>query len=145
MNVTVMAMEEKDISSLSVIEQDCPGAWREDHFRSAFSETGVWARVAVNGCVRGFGIARKAFQELQIDRIAVSAECRKQGIGTMLMEALLAFGRQANCREVFLEVRASNNAALCLYKGLGFEVLLRRKAYYDNGEDALVMRKDMLC
>lgn len=145
MTIAIQPMKEQDISLLPSMEQGDPGAWGEEHFRSSFSQTGVWARVAVNGSVRGFSLSRKVAQELQIDRIAVAAECRKRGMGKMLMNDLLTFGRQNGCREAILEVRASNEAALRLYRGFDFQILFRRKAYYDNGEDAVVMRKDIQC
>lgn len=138
-------MEEQDFPHLAKIEQDCPDAWGEEHFRSSLSGNGVWARTAVTGNICGFSIARKACDELQLDRIAVAASHRKMGIGKWLMTDLLNFGRQAGCREAVLEVRVSNEAALRLYTGFDFQILSRRRAYYGNGEDALVMRKDLLC
>jgi ribosomal-protein-alanine N-acetyltransferase len=45
----------------------------------------------------------------------------------------------------FLEVRESNEAAVALYKGYGFQPIGRRRNYYDHPrEDAIVMRKTPL-
>lgn len=43
-----------------------------------------------------------------------------------------------------MEVRVSNVAAIGLYKSLGFEFLGRRRAYYDDGEDALLFVRDLM-
>ena len=46
--------------------------------------------------------------------------------------------------EATLEVRPSNLSAASLYRRLGFQVVGRRKAYYqDTGEDAILMYKDL--
>jgi len=45
-------------------------------------------------------------------------------------------------KEIMLEVRKSNKAAINLYKSLSFEVISERKSYYKNGEDAWVMKME---
>lgn len=42
--------------------------------------------------------------------------------------------------QLFLEVRETNQPAQQLYRGLGFQLIGRRKAYYQNREDALLMK-----
>jgi ribosomal-protein-alanine N-acetyltransferase len=43
-------------------------------------------------------------------------------------------------RMAFLEVRETNAAAVAFYRGLGFDPIGRRPAYYaDTGEDALLL------
>ena len=57
-----------------------------------------------------------------------------------LMEAAQAVLVQLGAQTLFLEVSAENPPAINLYAGLGFEQVGRRKAYYADGSDALVMR-----
>jgi [ribosomal protein S18]-alanine N-acetyltransferase len=53
---------------------------------------------------------------------------------------LLKRGKERGVECATLEVRASNEAAIRLYEGLGFVQSARRKGYYpDNREDAVVM------
>jgi len=42
-----------------------------------------------------------------------------------------------------LEVRPSNASALAVYRALGFRHAGRRHAYYRDGTDALVLRRDL--
>ena len=57
------------------------------------------------------------------------------------MNELLAFAKRQGSEEVFLEVKAVNEAAIGLYLSLGFEQIDVRNRYYQpSGEDALVMR-----
>jgi ribosomal-protein-alanine N-acetyltransferase len=49
--------------------------------------------------------------------------------------------RSIRSRHLFLEVRESNEAALKLYRKLGFGEIGRREKYYENPEEtAIVMR-----
>jgi [ribosomal protein S18]-alanine N-acetyltransferase len=70
--------------------------------------------------------------------IAVDPERRRHGIGTgLLNELLAAVGPEA---QLTLEVRTSNAGAIALYERFGFRSEgVRRRYYQDNGEDALIM------
>lgn len=78
-------------------------------------------------------------EEAHILTIAVRPEFRGQGIGRWLLLWLLAEARGEGCVSVVLEVRPSNEAALRLYESLGFVMINRRKRYYPDKEDALVL------
>jgi len=76
--------------------------------------------------------------------MAVAPSSWGRGIGSALLEALLAQAAEQGCAEVFLEVRADNQRAQRLYRGHGFaEVGLRRGYYQPSGMDAIVMRRPM--
>ena len=76
-----------------------------------------------------------------IQTIAVSSKARGAGLGRGLMQRLLQHAAAAGSEQVFLEVKASNEVAISLYRSLGFEQIDIRKRYYQpSGEDALVMR-----
>ncbi|MGB5052221.1 MAG: ribosomal protein S18-alanine N-acetyltransferase [Caldilineaceae bacterium] len=77
--------------------------------------------------------------EAHVLTIAVRPEFRGQGIGRWLLLHLLSEARAEGCVNVVLEVRPSNEAALHLYEKLGFALIGRRKRYYPDKEDALVL------
>jgi [ribosomal protein S18]-alanine N-acetyltransferase len=56
-----------------------------------------------------------------------------------LLLYLIDEARQAGCVNIVLEVRPSNEAALRLYEKTGFALIGRRKRYYPDKEDALVL------
>ncbi|HEX9681017.1 MAG TPA: GNAT family N-acetyltransferase, partial [Anaerolineales bacterium] len=67
---------------------------------------------------------------------------RRKGIGERLLRAALECAADQGAELATLEVRASNDAALELYRKHAFEVVGRRPRYYrDNGEDALLMTR----
>ena len=79
-----------------------------------------------------------------ITNVAVRENYRKRGIGTGLIETLLSFAKDKELEFVSLEVRASNNAAIKLYKKCGFELIGERKNFYTGPtENALIMTRLM--
>ncbi len=91
---------------------------------------------------RGFGYLRKSlYKKLgHIISIAVMPEYRGRGIGYALMsEALKKLKEFYGVKEVYLEVRVSNEPAIRLYEKLGFKKVQRIKYYYLDGEDAWLM------
>ena len=93
----------------------------------------------------GFLIFRMFPKEAEILSIAVSPNERRRGAARAMMIRLEQHLSQHGCGALFLEVDASNLAALALYGSLAFEqVGVRRRYYkYDDGRrgDAIVMRK----
>lgn len=80
------------------------------------------------------------FEELRIMNVAVAPPWRRRGIARMLVDHALSEGRSQGVRRVLLEVRASNEPALSLYRRFGFErTALRRNYYSDPKEDAILM------
>ena len=78
--------------------------------------------------------------EGQITNIAVHPDHRRHGYGAAITRALLRHAKDAKLESVSLEVRASNTAAIELYKKAGFAEAGRRKGFYAKPtEDALVM------
>lgn len=78
----------------------------------------------------------------ELEFLLIAPRARGQGWGRRLLDSWLAWLHDRHCSEIFLEVRASNAAALRLYQAAGFEVTGQREAYYrDPVEDALVLRR----
>ena len=75
--------------------------------------------------------------EVQILEVATHPSARREGVGGLVVRAACD-----RCTEgdAFLEVRATNAAALGLYRKLGFDEEGRRRGYYNDGEDAVLMR-----
>ena len=92
----------------------------------------------------GFILLRLAGPEAEVLTIAVAPEARRQGIANSLVSEAVATLRQRSIAEVFLEVAAQNSAAQALYKRHGFQEVARRRSYYSNGDDALILRRAVM-
>lgn len=75
--------------------------------------------------------------------LAVHPDARGQGLGRTLLHRALEMLLLDGAALVKLEVRATNDAAISLYRSEGFEPLRRIPRYYADGEDAFVMVLDL--
>lgn len=91
----------------------------------------------------GMVLLRVVADEAEILTIAVRPEARRLGVGRILLEAGLLAAQTLGAGAMFLEVAPSNRAARALYQRLGFVAAGRRRGYYPNGDDALVLRRGL--
>jgi len=78
--------------------------------------------------------------QIHLLNIAVHPSRRREGFATLMLNKMIQKGIDLGVKEIWLEVRPSNGAAIKLYEKQGFQVKGRRQKYYtDTGEDALVM------
>lgn len=94
----------------------------------------------VEPAVAAYGGMLITVDEGQITNVAVHPDHRRKGFGAAIVRALLRHAKDERLESVSLEVRASNTAAIELYKRAGFVEAGRRKGFYNKPtEDALVM------
>ena len=94
----------------------------------------------MDGQVAGYAGVWLVLCEAHVSNVAVHPDWRGRGIGRALMLALMRTAYQERAAtEMTLEVRPSNATALALYQSMGFETFGRRKRYYPDGEDALIL------
>jgi ribosomal-protein-alanine N-acetyltransferase len=89
----------------------------------------------------GYGGLIAYDDEAHVATLGVTTALQGEGIGSLLLDALLA---EADKRSpvVLLEVRADNAAAQRLYKRRGFVEIGRRRGYYQpSGADAVIMKR----
>jgi ribosomal-protein-alanine N-acetyltransferase len=83
--------------------------------------------------------------EAHIATLAVHPEFRRRGFARRLLHTALSVAYNEGAERSLLEVRAGNQAALSIYKKMGYEIVGRRAHYYhDNDEDALLMTLENL-
>lgn len=98
------------------------------------------SRTNNGGEVLGYICYWVVFEELRLMNLAVDPSARRQGIATALVRHGLQDGESRGVKRAVLEVRASNDSALALYKGFGFQRTAVRPDYYSNPrEDAILM------
>ncbi len=121
--------------------------WTAEHFRSELA--GVphtrWYLVAEGaGDLMGYGGLFHSGDTADVQTLAVFPDRQRQGVGTALLDALMAEAGRRGARELLLDVREDNAPALAFYARRGFEQLSVRRGYYGNGRtDGLVLRRHL--
>lgn len=144
-------MRVQDVTAVADLEaQSFTNPWSAESFR-ALLEGGyaeVWVAEAEPSApspgrdvrLAGYAVAWFAGDSGELANLAVRPDLRGTGVGSVLLDHVLDRARSRGIREMFLEVRASNEAALRLYRSRGFRRLAIRSGYYPNPrEDALVL------
>jgi ribosomal-protein-alanine N-acetyltransferase len=119
-----------------------PEPWGAQHF---WSELGQPATrhylVALDPAVVGYAGYCDYPDEGFVQTLGVAPERQGEGIGGLLLDALLAHAAALPRKPVSLEVRADNAPAQRLYASRGFRRTGVRRGYYAGGVDALVLTR----
>ncbi len=128
----------QDVEALVALEEQCfPDPWPaeiiarlRERFTVAVEDEQIVGSIAFSSVV----------DEGNIDDIAVAPDHRRQGIADALIQDAVERARAQGLAMIYLEVRASNEAAICLYQKHGFQAVGRRRDYYEiPREDAILM------
>ena len=134
-----------DLDGIAALEQECfSDPWSRRMLADSFlSERFYGALIEEAGQITAYGGIGFAYDEAEIQLIAVSEMFRRCGRGRRVLEALFDEAKRRGVKRVFLEVRVSNANAQMLYLKCGFTGLYCRTRYYSDGEDAIVMKKEL--
>jgi ribosomal-protein-alanine N-acetyltransferase len=141
-------MREADLPRVMEIERAAfSHPWSEELVRRELGHEFSTVLLATGGSageVRGFAVAWLVHDELHVLNVAVAPEARRRGVARAILDRVEAQGREQGARVSMLEVRRGNTPAIALYRSLGYrEVGVRPRYYAEDGEDALVMDKDL--
>ncbi|GAA3128493.1 ribosomal protein S18-alanine N-acetyltransferase [Nonomuraea salmonea] len=139
-------MTEADLPAVMEIERvTFPlDAWSEGMMRGELDEiprTRHYVVALVDDEIVAYAGLAAAADQADVQTIAVLEKHQRNGIGSAMLTELLAEARRRGAREIFLEVRADNPRAQSVYRRFGFEEIGTRRRYYDDGTDAIMMRK----
>lgn len=97
------------------------------------------------GRVLAFVSAQRAADRLEISWLAVDEGERRRGLGRRLLEALIASEQACGggLGALQLDVRAGDTRAGGFYAAAGFVAVGRRARYYRDGEDAILMTRNL--
>jgi len=147
MSMLLRPMGRGDVGAVAALEETLFGveAWSPELLASEVTTDPVSRYYIVaddDGVIAGYGgLLAQHGGQADVLTLAVAAHRWGEGIGSALLESLLAEAARRGCAEVFLEVRVDNDRAQRLYRRRGFADIGVRHGYYQpSGTDALVMR-----
>ena len=113
--------------------------WNLEQIQADLSQDQTWYALAYDGEeVIGFLAVQENLFEAEVLQIAVKGSYQGQGIASVL------FAQLPTDKEIFLEVRKSNQRAQAFYKKERMAAIAERKAYYHNPvENAIIMKREI--
>lgn len=147
-DLTIRPAERADLLAVVRIENaSFPQPWPHDAFERFLGEPGFLVAVDASERVVGYVVADvtpnygRALGHVK--DVAVHPDHRDRGVGSSLLASALSTLAGQGAASVKLEVRDTNRGAKRLYRSFGFEPLRRVPRYYEDGEDAVVMIRDL--
>ncbi|NUU66231.1 ribosomal protein S18-alanine N-acetyltransferase [Enterobacteriaceae bacterium BIT-l23] len=139
----ISSLNPEDLAQAWAIEQRSHAfPWSEKTFASNQGERYLNFRLNVDDEMAAFAITQVVLDEATLFNIAVDPAWQRRGLGRQLLTHLIGELEQRDVLTLWLEVRASNVAAIALYESLGFNEVTVRRNYYpttDGREDAIIM------
>lgn len=120
--------------------------WTRGNFSDALANGYLCYVEEQTGGICAYAILMPIVDQAELLTIGVAAARQRGGLGRAILHGMLELARDRKMNRVFLEVRASNAAAIALYRSAGFAEVGLRRDYYQNAsgsEDALVMACDL--
>lgn len=143
----VMPARPADLDEIMEIERLCfASPWSRQVFVEEFNQE--FARIEIirhedSGRMLAFINYWLVHDEIHVLNVATHPSWRRRGLARKLMDQAIHAGLARGARLVTLEVRRSNEAARLMYERMGFRSVGVRARYYENGEDAIVMIRDL--
>lgn len=140
----IVPMQQADLDQVLSIEREVyefpwtPGNFR-DSLRAGYS---CWTCRTEQNQLIGYGVLMFGVDEAHLLNLSIARAYQRCGYGARLLEHFIDTAREGGARELYLEVRPSNQVARRLYLRRGFHTVGLRRGYYPDHagrEDALVM------
>lgn len=136
-----------DGEALAAIEaRSFSNPWQPQTFRSLIAQGRAHILVAEDAALEilGYAVVWWVHEQGELANLAVTEEYQGRGIGSALLDKVLADVEAQGVESLFLEVRMSNQRAIDLYLSRDFEGVAVRRDYYRNPrEDARILVKKL--
>ncbi|ELY92511.1 ribosomal-protein-alanine acetyltransferase [Natrialba hulunbeirensis JCM 10989] len=145
--LAIRPAEQADLLAVVRIENESfPQPWPYDAFDRFLGEPGFLV-ADIHGQIAGYVVADVSAsfgrQLGHIKDVAVHPDRRGMGVGSALLSRSIAVLAAHGADSIKLEVRRSNDGAKRLYRQFGFEPIRHVPGYYGNGEDAIIMVRQL--
>ena len=143
--MTITEMKAAHVPQVAELERICfADPWSEKSVASELdNKWALWFVALEEDKVAGYIGSQTCLDETDMMNVAVHPDHRNKGIATGLIVGLVEALQERGSRCLTLEVRASNEPAIRVYRALDFVEVGRRKNYYRNPrEDACILRKE---
>ncbi len=141
--VSVRPFEKEDLEAVSRIEQACFDDPYPEYFFLQLAEANpeTFLVAFTESILAGYAVIDRWADHYHLVSIAVQPEHRRKGVAQLLLNQLESLLPRE--RAIRLEVRKNNKPAIQFYTKNGYKLVGLEEHYYRDGEDALVMEKNI--
>lgn len=145
MNLELNNMGVSDLNIISdILETEFDDFWNHNILKQELeNENSIYIVAKYNNEIVGFGGIWKSVDDVHITNIVVKKNLRHLGIASAILEKLIIIAKELDYSSITLEVNENNINAINLYKKFNFEELGKRKKYYNNSDDAIIMTLEL--
>lgn len=141
-NIEIMTLEDAELISNNLTEFD--DFWNINILKEELrNSNSIYIIAKKDNEILGFAGIWDDTYNMHITNIAVKKTYRRQGIGKKLLCRLIQITKEKNKETITLEVNEQNKIAQELYKSSGFNIIGRRKKYYNGKDDAIIMTMEV--
>ena len=136
----------EDLNEIAALERECfpSDPWNVRMLAESFlSGRFFGSLLEEEGVITAYGGISFAEDEAELELIATAEMYRRCGRAEKILSDLFEEAARRGIKKIFLEVRVSNSSALMMYLKSGFVGIYARSRYYPDGEDAIVMKKEL--
>ena len=139
--LSISKMRIEDLNEIKdKLSEEFDDFWNENILKQELSnENSNYVVARENNEIVGFGGIWTSPDDVHITDIVTRKMYRSKGIGSRILEELINLAKTKNKASLTLEVNEKNTIAQKLYEKYGFKMLGRRKKYYNNTDDAIIM------
>jgi [ribosomal protein S18]-alanine N-acetyltransferase len=142
MEITITGMGQDDLTEVMELEREIfSRPWTEELFLDELNRDYSFILLArePSGFLIGFICFWMLIDEMHILNLGVRTRYRRLNVASRLVREGLQFCHERGAQAATLEVRQKNEAAISLYKSMGFKEAGLRKNYYESPRDNAVI------
>lgn len=143
MDLSITKMTLNDLEQIkNILVTDFDNFWSYDILKQELQYSNSYFIVAKNNDdkIVGFAGIKAIVDNADIMNIVVRKDIRNQKIGSILLNYLINLSKQLALKSITLEVNENNFIAIHLYEKMNFKIIGIRKKYYNNIDNAIIMR-----
>lgn len=145
MRFTAMPFSEEHLEAVAILEDMFPDAWGEQSLKAELANKASEAFVLLEDEeIVGFCAFTVAGEEANLNTLAIDPLFQRKGAASTLLLVAFETLKAKNVKEVYLEVRASNRAAISLYEKIGFHTIGERKDFYKNPKEHAILMQYLI-
>ena len=147
MNFKIIELELMHLNACVDLDQkSLNGLWSKSQWEKELTDSKRICLGAIDhktNKLLGLCCAWLLIDEIYITSIAIYPSHQRKGLGKMLLSELVTHSRSIKTKQIYLEVKDTNESAKAFYKSMGFKIAGNRSNFYKDESNAIIFIKQL--